>query len=146
MKIIIGSDHGGVNLKKEIIDIIENAGHEITDTGIYDETSVDYPDIAKNACQTYFTGKFDRGILICGTGIGISITANKYPGIRCALIHNCFTAQMAIEHNHAHFIAMGGRIKYPEPVKEIIQTWLNAKPDNSERHKRRVDKIMETVS
>ena len=146
MKIILGSDHGGFELKAEVKKILETKGHQLTDVGVNSSASVDYPDMAVRACLRYQNEKFDRGILFCGTGIGISISANKIPGIRCAQVHDSFTARMAIEHNQAHFIALGGRITYKEPLDKILEAWLTAVPDTAQRHQRRVDKIMTVAS
>ena len=110
-KIIIASDHGAVSLKREIIDFLKTKKLDVKDMGVHSEDAVDYPDIAVAACAEFKKGGYDFGILLCGTGIGISITANKIKGIRCALIHDIFTAEMAKAHNDANFIAFGGRVQ-----------------------------------
>lgn len=141
-KIIIASDHGAVNLKTEIISFLKTKNIEINDMGVNSEASVDYPDIALLACNEFKKGGYDFGILLCGTGIGMSITANKVKGIRCALIHDLFTAEMAKAHNDANFIAFGGRIKYCVPVTEMIEKFMDTK-FAGDRHSRRIAKIMD---
>jgi len=142
-KIIIASDHGAVALKSEIISFLKTKQCDVKDIGVNSEDPVDYPDIAVLACNEYKKGGYDFGILLCGTGIGVSITANKIKGIRCALIHDLFTAEMAKAHNNANFIAFGGRVKYAVPVTEMIEKFMETK-FAGDRHERRVAKIMDT--
>ncbi len=141
-KIIIASDHGAVALKSDIISFLNSKSYEVKDMGVRAENPVDYPDIAVLACNEFKKGGYDFGILLCGTGIGISITANKIKGIRCALIHDLFTAEMAKEHNDANFIAFGGRVRYTVPVNEMIEKFMNTKFAGG-RHFQRVQKVME---
>jgi len=141
-KVIIASDHGAVALKSEIISFLKTKSYEIKDMGIQSEDSVDYPDIAVAACEEFKKGGYDFGILLCGTGIGMSITANKIKGIRCAQVFDLFTAEMAKAHNNANFIAFGGRVKYSVPVTEMIEKFMNTN-FAGERHERRVAKIMD---
>jgi ribose 5-phosphate isomerase B len=141
-KIIIASDHGAVALKNEIISFLKNKNCELKDMGVNSDDPVDYPDIAVTACNEFKKGGYDFGILLCGTGIGVSITANKIKGIRCALIHDLFTAEMAKAHNDANFIAFGGRVKYSFPVTAMIEKFIETK-FAGDRHERRVNKIMD---
>ncbi|MGB5218801.1 MAG: ribose 5-phosphate isomerase B [Smithella sp.] len=141
-KIIIASDHGAVSLKSEIINFLKTKKFDVTDMGVHSEDAADYPDIAVAACTEFKKGGYDFGILLCGTGIGVSITANKIKGIRCALIHDLFTAEMAKAHNDANFIALGGRVKYCVPVSKMIEKFMETK-FAGDRHLRRVEKIME---
>ena len=141
--IIIASDHGAVTLKSEIISFLKTKNCEIKDMGVNNDNSVDYPDIAVIACDEFKKGGYDFGILLCGTGIGMSIAANKIKGIRCALVHDLFTAEMAKAHNDANFIAFGGRVKYFVPVTQMIEKFMETK-FAGDRHSRRVAKIMET--
>ncbi len=141
-KIIIASDHGAVALKSEIISFLKTKNCEIKDMGVNNDNSVDYPDIAVIACEEFKKGGYDFGILLCGTGIGMSIAANKIKGIRCALIHDLFTAEMAKTHNDANFIAFGGRVKYSVPVMKMIEIFMDTK-FAGDRHARRVAKIMD---
>ena len=142
-KIIIASDHGAVALKSEIISFLKTRNCEIKDMGVYSDDSVDYPDIAVTACEEFKKGGYDFGILLCGTGIGMSITANKVKGILCAQIQDLFTAEMAKAHNDANFIAFGGRVKYSVPVTKMIEKFMDTK-FAGDRHARRVAKIMDT--
>lgn len=141
-KIVIASDHGAVALKSEIISFLKTKNCEIKDMGVNSDDSVDYPDIALMACNEFKKGGYDFGILLCGTGIGISIAANKTKGIRCALIHDLFTAEMAKAHNDANFIAFGGRVKYSVPVTKMIEKFMDTE-FGGDRHSRRVAKIMD---
>jgi ribose 5-phosphate isomerase B len=140
-KIIIASDHGAVALKRKITFFLKTNKVEVNDMGVDSEDSVDYPDIALLACNEFKKGGYDFGILLCGTGIGISITANKIKGIRCALIHDLFTAEMAKAHNDANFIALGGRVKYNVPVTQMIEKFMSTEFSGG-RHLRRVEKMM----
>lgn len=141
MRVIIANDHGAVPLKRRIAAHLERKGIEVEDRGVQTEERVDYPDIAADACSRFLEGGFDFGILCCGTGIGISIAANKVPGIRCALVQDSFAGGLAREHNDANFIAFGGRVVYPEAVESIIDAYIAA-PRAADRHAKRVEKIM----
>jgi sugar-phosphate isomerases, RpiB/LacA/LacB family len=140
-KVIIASDHGAITLKSEIISFLKTKSYEIKDMGVQSEDSVDYPDIAVAACQEFNKGGYDFGILLCGTGIGMSIAANKVRSIRCAQVFDLFTAEMAKAHNNANFIAFGGRVKYPVPVSDMIEKFLNT-TFAGDRHERRIAKMM----
>lgn len=141
MNIIVANDHGAVALTKEIVDHLRQRGFNVDYLGVTAEDSVDYPDMAKQACEKYLAGGYDFGVLCCGTGIGISISANKIHGIRCALPQNIFAATMAKQHNNANFIAFGGRIDYQEPVLEMLDAFIDTRFEGG-RHQRRVDKMM----
>jgi ribose 5-phosphate isomerase B len=140
MKIAIGSDHGGFVLKSEILKYVQEAGYEIKDFGCYSADSVDYPDVAHEVAEAVVKGDYDRGILICGTGIGISIAANKVPGIRAALCGDCFSAKASREHNDANILAMGERVIGAGLAKMITEIWLNTEFTGG-RHTQRVGKI-----
>lgn len=141
MKIAIGSDHGGFELKKEIMAHLSERGIEFKDFGCYDNKSCDYPDIAKPVAHAVAEHEYDLGILICGTGIGISITANKIKGIRAALCSDCFSAEATRLHNDANILAMGGRVVGPGLAIKIVDTFLDTPFSNEERHIRRINKI-----
>ncbi|AXF56388.1 ribose 5-phosphate isomerase B [Salicibibacter kimchii] len=143
MKIIIGSDHAGWALKKEIFPLFERLGIEYNDVGTDGSESVDYPDFAKPVAQQVADGKYDLGILICGTGIGMSMTANKVPGIRCALVNDVFSAEMSRLHNQANVLAMGERVIGPGLAKAIVEKWLTTEFEGG-RHASRIQKVMET--
>lgn len=142
IKIVIGADHGAFELKAEIIEHLENKGFVIKNMGVNSSDSVDYPDIAEKTCKEYLKGEYEFGIVCCGTGIGISISANKVDGIRCALPQNIFGAEMSKVHNNANFIAFGGRIEYQDSVNDMIDAFINTKFEGG-RHQKRVDKIMD---
>jgi len=140
MKVAIGSDHAGVDLRKEIIAMIEELGMEVEDVGCECDTSVDYPDYAIPVAEKVANGEADRGILICGTGIGMSIAANKVKGIRCALVHDLFSAKATRQHNDSNVLAMGERVIGPGLALEIAKVWLTTEYEGG-RHGRRVGKI-----
>ncbi|MBD3920746.1 ribose 5-phosphate isomerase B [Paenibacillus sp. PR3] len=143
MKISIGADHGGYRLKEILVPFIESLGHEVTDVGCSCDQSVDYPDYALPVCEAVANGQADRGILICGTGIGMSIAANKVRGIRCALVHDMFSAQATRDHNDTNVLAMGERVVGPGVAQEIIRIWLETPFSNGERHVGRISKVKE---
>ncbi|OQB23638.1 MAG: putative sugar phosphate isomerase YwlF [Firmicutes bacterium ADurb.Bin182] len=140
MKVAIASDHGGYEYKQKLIPFIRDLGHDVFDLGTADETSVDYPDYAFSLGERVASGEFERGILICGTGIGMSISANKVKGIRCALCQETYSAVMSRGHNDANVLAVGGRTIGIEVAKEIVSVWLSTSFLGG-RHQKRVDKI-----
>jgi ribose 5-phosphate isomerase B len=142
VKIAISSDHGGNNLRREIIQLVVELGMEYVDFGPDSNESVDFPDFAAPVANGVASGNFDRGILICGTGIGMSIAANKVKGIRCALVHDVFSAKATRQHNDSNILAMGERVIGPGLAREIVATWLNTTFEGG-RHERRIGKIME---
>ena len=141
MIIAIGADHGGFQLKETVRAWLVENGHEVKDKGTFDEQSCDYPDYGKAVALDVAEGKADRGILVCGTGIGISMSANKVRGIRAALCGDTFSARMSRLHNDANVLAMGQRVTGPGLALDIVEIWL-ATGFEGERHQRRVDKIM----
>ncbi|MBU3179867.1 ribose 5-phosphate isomerase B [Clostridium psychrophilum] len=140
MKIALGCDHGGLNLKKEIIKHLESKNIEVKDFGTYTEESCDYPVYALKVAEEVVAKNFELGILICGTGIGVSISANKVPGIRAALCSDTFSAHATREHNNANILALGARVVGTGLALDIVDTFLNAK-FQGDRHQRRIDKI-----
>ena len=138
--IAIGCDHGGYDLKNILIEHLQQKGLEFHDYGCYSKESVDYPDYAKVVCEAIINGECDKGVLICSTGIGISISANKVNGIRCALVHDLLSAKLTRAHNDSNVLAMGAFIVAPEMAKNILDTWLSTEFEGG-RHQRRVDKI-----
>lgn len=141
MKIAIGADHAGFRLKDELIPFVKQLGHEVEDLGCNCADSVDYPDYALAVCEKVVSGAADKGILICGTGIGMTIAANKIPGIRCALVHDLFSAKATREHNDSNVLAMGERVIGPGVAQEIVRIWLETEFSHGERHKNRVGKV-----
>lgn len=142
MKILIGSDHGGFELKEDLKVFIQELGHEVKDYGTYDAQSCDYPDVAFQVAEDIVKGVGERGILVCGTGIGMSIAANKVKGIRASLCHDTFSARFAREHNNANILTLGGRVIGKGLAREIVRVWLEAN-FTGERHARRLNKIGE---
>lgn len=141
MNIVIANDQGAVELTDKIIKHLKEAGHSVNYLGIDHEESIDYPDQAEKACNEYKKGNYDFGIVCCGTGIGISIAANKVKDIRCALVPDIYSAEKAKQHNNANFIAFGGRIEYKENPLDILDAFINTDFQGG-RHQRRIDKIM----
>ena len=140
MKIAIGNDHAGVEFKNKIMQELRSKGYEVVNVGTDTLDSVDYPDVAKEVSEKVINGEVNFGILICGTGIGISIAANKIKGIRAALCHNEYTARQARLHNDANILALGARVIGDELGKAIVKTFLNTEFEGG-RHARRVSKI-----
>jgi ribose 5-phosphate isomerase B len=140
MKIAIGSDHGGFVLKGEILKHIQSKGFDVKDFGCYSLDSIDYPDVAREVADAVIKGDYDKGILICGTGIGISIAANKIPGIRAALCGDCFSAKASREHNDANILALGERVIGVGLAKMITDIWLSTEFEGG-RHTGRISKI-----
>lgn len=139
--IAIGSDHGGYELKQEIMKHLDDLGLEYKDYGCYNQEACDYPVYGKAVAHAIVNGECDKGILICGTGIGISISANKVKGIRAALCHDTFSAQATREHNDANILAMGARVVGPGLALKIVDTFLNTEFSNAERHANRIKQI-----
>ena len=144
MKIGIGSDHGGFPLKESIKLYLEGQDIEYVDYGTKTLDSVDYPDYGRKVAEGVVSGEVDRAIVICGTGIGISIAANKVKGIRCALCSDTYSARMSMEHNDANVLALGGRVLGVDLALEIVKVWLDGKFQGG-RHERRVKKINEIL-
>jgi len=142
MKVAIASDHGGVNIREEIKSLMDEMGITYEDFGCECSTSVDYPDYAVPVAEKVANGEFDRGILICGTGIGMSIAANKVKGIRCALVHDLFSAKATREHNDSNVLSMGERVIGPGLAREIAKVWLTTE-FLAGRHENRINKIKE---
>lgn len=139
--IAIGNDHAAFERKKELVAALESWGYTVIDCGAYSSDAVDYPDIAKQTCEKITSGACERAVLLCGTGIGISIAANKIKGIRCAVCSEEFSARMSREHNDSNVLAMGARTIGNELSIAVLKTWLDASFDGAERSRRRVAKI-----
>ena len=139
-KIVIGCDHGGFELKNEIIAHLEKRGIEVTDVGTYSTASCNYPDYARAVCQKIQSGEFERGILVCGTGIGISIAANKHNGIRAACCSDTFSARMTRMHNDANVLCMGGRVVGPGLACDMVDLFVDTEFEGG-RHQARVDML-----
>lgn len=142
MKIAVGSDHAGFKLKEEIVKHLQSKGYDFKDFGTYSDASCDYPDFAEIVAREVADKNYDLGILVCGTGIGISIAANKVPGIRAAVCGDTFSAHASREHNNANILAMGARVVGTGVALDIVDCFLNAKFEG-DRHARRINKITE---
>ena len=142
MKVAIGCDHGALDLKNAVIKHLEKKGIEVKDFGTYTLDSCDYPDFAAPAAKAVAAGECDKGIVLCTTGIGVSITANKIKGIRCALLSDVMSARMTREHNDTNMMAIGAGVVGPMLALEIVDTWLGTRFSHEERHQRRIDKMM----
>lgn len=140
MRVVIGNDHGGVEFKREIVAYLLSKGYEVVNVGTDTTESVDYPDIAEKACSEFKKGGYDFGILICRTGIGISIAANKIDGIRAALVQDKIRSEMTKRHNNANFLCFGAMVTYQDKPSDIIESYLTAEFEG-ERHQKRLDKI-----
>lgn len=138
--IAVGSDHGGLELKNAICRLLKERGITVEDMGTGDGSSVDYPDFGLKVARAVADGRCESGVLVCGTGIGMSIAANKVHGIRAALVHDPFTAQMAKEHNNANILVLGGRILDVEKGCQLVEIWLDSAYEGG-RHQNRLDKI-----
>ncbi len=139
-KVAVASDHGAFDLKSKIVSRLKSLGYEPVDMGTDGTESVDYPDYAAKVSTAVSNGEIERGILLCGTGIGMSITANKFPGVRAALAYDGYTARMSREHNDSNVLVLGGRTLGVRVAYDILETWLNT-PFEGDRHQRRLDKI-----
>ena len=142
MKIALGCDHGALALKNALIPHLEKKGYEVKDFGTYTLDSCDYPDFASAAAKAVASGECDKGIVLCTTGIGVSITANKVKGIRCALLSDVMSAHMTREHNDTNMMAIGAAVTGQMLAFEIIDTWLGTEFSGEARHQRRIDKMM----
>ena len=142
MKIAIGCDHGALALKNKLVSHLEKRGFEVKDFGTYTLDSCDYPDFAGAAAKAVASGECSRGIVLCTTGIGVSIAANKVKGIRCALLSDLMSARMTREHNDTNMMALGAAVVGEGLALEIVDTWLDTEFSHNERHQRRIDKVM----
>ncbi len=141
MKIAIGADHGGFSLKNILADFLKGLRHEVHDLGTHSSDPVDYPDFAMTVSQEILVRKAERGILICGSGVGACVAANKFPGIRAATCHDSFSAHQGVEDDNINILCLGARVIGPELAKDIVKIWLGASFSGAERHKRRLSKI-----
>ena len=142
MKIAIGCDHGALDLKNAVVKHLQGKGYEVCDFGCYSLDSCDYPDFAEAAAKAVASGECEKGIVLCTTGIGISIAANKVKGIRCALLSDPLSARMTREHNDTNMMAMGAGIVGKNLALEIVDTWIGTEFSGEAKHQRRIDKVM----
>ena len=142
MKISVGCDHGALTLKNKVVEHLKKNGHEVMDFGTHTNASCDYPEFAAAAAKAVAEGRCEKGIVLCTTGIGVSIAANKVDGIRCALLHETWSAKMTRLHNDTNMMAMGAGVVGENLALEIVDTWLGTEFSGDERHQRRIDKMM----
>jgi ribose 5-phosphate isomerase B len=141
MKIVIGSDHAGFQLKGTMGEVLRSLGHEVLDVGAYDEKPSDYPDFAEKVGRAVLDGKAERGVLICGSGVGASVAANKLPGIRAGMCHDTYSAHQGVEHDDINVLVLGSRVIGVALAQELVKAFLAGKFTNEERHVRRLGKI-----
>lgn len=142
MRIAIGCDHGGFPLKTRIRTVIESLGHQIVDCGTDSDCAVDYPDFARKVGETILRGEADRGILLCGSGVGICVAANKIPGIRAGVCHDIYSCHQGVEHDDMNVLCLGSRIVGVEVAVELTRSFLTARFTREERHQRRLNKVL----
>ena len=142
MRIAISADHAGYELKQELAAALVKQGHEVLDLGTHSTAPVDYPDCAEVVAHALTGGRVERGIIVCGSGAGVSIAVNKFPGIRAAVVHDCYTAHQAVEHDDMNVLCLGARVIGASAAAEIVQSFLAATFTGEERHQRRLNKIL----
>jgi ribose 5-phosphate isomerase B len=143
MKLVIGSDHGGFLLKQDVIAYLKGLKHKVIDIGAFTDKPSDYPDFAKAAAEMILTKQARRGILICGSGVGACVAANKFPGIRASVCHDTFSARQGVEDDNMNVLCLGARVIGPKLAFEVVKTFLNAEFSNAVRHKKRLKKVIE---
>jgi len=141
MRLVIGSDHAGYELKQELLEFLRAMGHEVLDVGTHSTASVDYPDYAEAVAAALRDGRAERGVLICGSGVGACVAANKIPGIRAGLCHDAYSAHQGVEHDDMNVLVLGSRVIGAELAKELVRTYLHASLINEERYLRRLGKV-----
>lgn len=141
MKLIVGADHAGYKLKAVVVDALREWGHDVEDVGTHSADPVDFPDITRRVCDPVRQGEYTRGMLVCGTGIGASMAANKFPGIRAALAHDIYSAHQCVEHDDANVLCLGAQIVGDQVAFDLIRTYLAAELNPDEQFKRRIGKM-----
>jgi RpiB/LacA/LacB family sugar-phosphate isomerase len=141
MRIVVGADHAGYLLKQEVAEALRNSGHEVLDVGTNSTAPVDYPDSAEAVAKAVMGGQAERGVLICGSGVGASVAANKLPGIRAAVCHDTYSAHQGVEHDDMNVLVLGGRIVGPALAQELVRAFVAARFSGEERHVRRLGKV-----
>jgi ribose 5-phosphate isomerase B len=141
MKIVIGSDHAGFEMKNAMGDLLRSLGHSVLDVGAFNENPSDYPDFAEAVGKALLEGKGERGLLVCGSGVGVSVAANKIPGIRAGLCHDTYSAHQGVEHDDMNVLVLGSRIIGEKLAEDLVKTFLGARFTSEERHLRRLNKV-----
>ena len=142
MKIVVGSDHAGFPLKQEMAGLLRDAGHEVVDVGAFSTEPVDYPDSAEAVGRAVVDGRAERGVLVCGSGVGASVAANKVKGVRAAICHDVYSAHQGVEHDDMNVLVLGGRIIGPSLAAELVRAFVDARYTAEERHARRLAKVI----
>jgi RpiB/LacA/LacB family sugar-phosphate isomerase len=142
MKIVVGSDHAGFTLKQEVADCLRREGHDVLDVGTDSTAPVDYPDSAEAVARAVTDGRAEKGVLVCGSGVGASVAANKVPGVRAAICHDAYSAHQGVEHDDMNVLVLGGRIVGPALAQELVRAFVAARFSGEERHARRLDKVV----
>jgi RpiB/LacA/LacB family sugar-phosphate isomerase len=143
MRVVLGCDHAGFEMKQKILDHVKGMGHEVLDVGTHSAEPADYPDYAEAACLAILHHEADRGILICGSGVGAAVAANKIPGIRAATCHDCYSAHQGVEHDDVNVLVLGARVVAPALAYDLVWIFLGARFTGEERHLRRIAKVRE---
>ena len=141
MRLVLGADHAGFELKQQLATYLRDRGHEVIDVGTTSSASVDYPDFAEAVSTSLRNKEADRGVLVCGSGVGASVAANKIPGIRAGLCHDTYSARQGVEHDNMNVLVLGARVIGPELAKELVERFITAEFTGEERHRRRLAKI-----
>ena len=141
MRVAVGADHAGFEMKRDLAGVMAQQGHEILDLGTHSSAPVDYPDIAEAVATAIRNGQADRGVIVCGSGAGVAVAACKFPGVRAAVCHDCYTAQQAVEHDDVNVMCLGSRVVGPALARSLVETFLRAAFSAEERHMRRLAKI-----
>jgi ribose 5-phosphate isomerase B len=141
MRVAVGADHAGFEMKRDLAGVMAQQGHEITDLGTHSSAPVDYPDIAEAVATAIRNGQADRGVIVCGSGAGVAVAACKFPGVRAAVCHDCYTALQAVEHDDVNVMCLGSRVVGPALARSLVETFLKATFTAEERHIRRLAKI-----
>lgn len=142
-QVALGGDHAGFEMKAWLVEKLQSAGLEVVDCGTHDDRPCDFPDLAEAVCLALLAGKVQRGILVCGSGVGVSVAANKIPGIRASLCHDSYSAHQGVEHDDMNVLCIGARVIGPELANEVVASFLSASYAPQPRHKQRVDKILD---
>jgi ribose 5-phosphate isomerase B len=142
MRIAVGADHGGYPLKEEIVRELERLGHQVVDKGTFSEAAVDYPDFAEAVGRSIVSGESERGVLLCGSGVGASVAANKIRGVRAAVCHDTYSAHQGVEHDDMNVLTLGARVIGPEVALELVRAFVGARFSGEERHVRRLNKVL----
>ena len=143
MRVAVSADHAGVEMKRDLAAVLTGQGFQVLDLGTHSTEPVDYPDCAAAVAGAIRQGQVDRGVIVCGSGAGVSIAANKFPGIRAAVCHDCYTAHQAVEHDDMNVLCLGARVIGPNVAREIVETFLKAAFSGEQRHQRRLKKILD---